>query len=118
MFVLAALVQRWVNIQFAPIISKVKLDEGAYIDWSHLPQGAQGIKTALEQQQAGLALSEIKVTTLQNNLDNLIPGLAAVALTFLCMWLLKKKNQPNYHHSRSIRSWYSWSLNRASVKIS
>ncbi|HAA3626203.1 TPA_asm: PTS mannose family transporter subunit IID [Listeria monocytogenes] len=94
MFVLAALVQRWVNIQFAPIISKVKLDEGAYIDWSHLPQGAQGIKTALEQQQAGLALSEIKVTTLQNNLDNLIPGLAAVALTFLCMWLLKKKISP------------------------
>ncbi|WP_438452190.1 PTS system mannose/fructose/sorbose family transporter subunit IID, partial [Listeria monocytogenes] len=32
MFVLAALVQRWVNIQFAPIISKVKLVEGAYID--------------------------------------------------------------------------------------
>ncbi|MBC8845106.1 PTS system mannose/fructose/sorbose family transporter subunit IID, partial [Escherichia coli] len=46
------------------------------------------------QQQAGLALSEIKVTTLQNNLDNLIPGLAAVALTFLCMWLLKKKISP------------------------
>ncbi|STY45048.1 PTS system mannose-specific EIID component [Listeria grayi] len=94
MFVLAALVQRWVSIHFAPVVSKVKLDDGAFIDWNKIPSGAQGIKTALEQHDAGLALSQIKVTTLQNNLDNLIPGLAAVLLTFFCMWLLKKKVSP------------------------
>ncbi|EUJ31239.1 PTS system mannose family transporter subunit IID [Listeria floridensis FSL S10-1187] len=94
MFVLAALVQRWVSIKFMPVVSKVKLDDGAFIDWNKLPSGADGIKTALEQQQAGLALSQTKVTTLQNNLDNLIPGLAALLLTFLCMWLLKKKISP------------------------
>ncbi|OOL79533.1 hypothetical protein B1P95_16080, partial [Enterococcus faecium] len=33
-------------------------------------------------------------TTLQDNLDQLIPGLAALGLTLLCMWLLKKKVSP------------------------
>jgi len=31
---------------------------------------------------------------LQDNLNSLIPGLAALLLTFLCMWLLKKKVSP------------------------
>lgn len=31
------------------------------------------------------------VTTLQNILDDLLPGVAALGLTFLCMWLLNKK---------------------------
>ncbi|GAQ00773.1 PTS mannose transporter subunit IID [Companilactobacillus farciminis] len=35
-----------------------------------------------------------KVTTLQDNLDQLIPGLAALLLTLFCMWLLKKKVSP------------------------
>lgn len=42
----------------------------------------------------GMSLDKIKVTTLQDNLDQLIPGLAALLLTFLCMWLLKKKVSP------------------------
>ncbi|TKI89423.1 PTS mannose family transporter subunit IID, partial [Bacillus cereus] len=43
---------------------------------------------------SGMALSPTKVTTLQDNLDQLIPGLAALLLTFFCMWLLKKKVSP------------------------
>ena len=42
----------------------------------------------------GKALSSTKVTTLQDNLNQLIPGLAGLLLTFLCMWLLKKKVSP------------------------
>ena len=42
----------------------------------------------------GKALTNTKVTTLQDNLDQLIPGLAGLLLTFLCMWLLKKKVSP------------------------
>ena len=34
------------------------------------------------------------MTTLQQNLDQLIPGLAALLLTLLCCWLLKKKVSP------------------------
>ncbi|EQA5446571.1 PTS system mannose/fructose/sorbose family transporter subunit IID [Enterococcus hirae] len=94
MFVLAALVQRWVSIKFLPVVSTVKLDKGAYIEWDKLPAGGEGIKSAFEQVNSGLALSPEKVTTLQDNLDQLIPGLAALALTLLCMWLLKKKVSP------------------------
>ncbi|ALS02342.1 PTS mannose family transporter subunit IID [Enterococcus silesiacus] len=94
MFVLAALVQRWVSIKFLPIVSTVKLDKGAYIEWDKLPAGGEGIKSAFEQVNQGLALSADKVTTLQDNLDQLIPGLAALLLTFFCMWLLKKKVSP------------------------
>ena len=94
MFVLGALVQRWVNVKFTPVVSTVKLDKGAYIEWDKLPAGAQGIKEALSQQASGLALDSSKVTTLQDNLESLIPGLAALLLTLLCMWLLKKKVSP------------------------
>ncbi|MEK4946487.1 PTS system mannose/fructose/sorbose family transporter subunit IID [Carnobacterium sp. FSL W8-0810] len=94
MFVLAALVQRWVSISFQPVVSRVQLDEGAYIKWDELPMGGEGIRQAFEQVNSGLALSPTKVTTLQNNLDQLIPGLAALALTMFCMFLLKKKVSP------------------------
>jgi PTS system mannose-specific IID component len=94
MFVLGSLVQRWVNVKFTPVVSTVKLDKGAYIEWDKLPAGAQGIKEALSQQASGLALDSNKVTTLQDNLNQLIPGLAALLLTLLCMWLLKKKVSP------------------------
>ena len=44
MFILGALVNRWVSVSFAPTVSSVKLSEGAYIDWSKLPEGVNGIK--------------------------------------------------------------------------
>ena len=94
MFILGSLVNRWVSVKFTPVVSEVKLSKGAYIDWDKLPAGAQGIKEALQQQAAGLSLEPVKVTTLQANLDSLIPGLAGLLLTLLCMWLLKKKVSP------------------------
>ncbi|MDN6900370.1 PTS mannose/fructose/sorbose transporter family subunit IID [Oenococcus sicerae] len=94
MFVLAALVQRWVSIKFTPVVSNIKLSKGAYIDWNKIPLTHKGLQDAFTQYASGLPLSSIKTTTLQNNLDSLIPGLAALLLTFLCMWLLKKKVSP------------------------
>lgn len=94
MFILGSLVNRWVSVKFTPTVSSVKLDKGAYIDWGNLPNGIQGVKEALAQQASGLSLTANKVTTLQDNLDSLIPGLAGLALTLFCMWLLKKKVSP------------------------
>ena len=94
MFILESLVNRWVSVKFAPVVSSVKLSEGAFIDWSKLPQGAEGIKQVLMQQGSGMSLTDTKVTTLQNNLDSLIPGLSGLLITILCMWLLKKKVSP------------------------
>ncbi|MDG5854969.1 PTS system mannose/fructose/sorbose family transporter subunit IID [Clostridium beijerinckii] len=94
MFILGSLVNRWVSVKFAPVVSSVKLSDGAFIDWSKLPEGAQGIQQALQQQASGMSLIDHKITTLQNNLDSLIPGLAGLLITFICMWLLKKKVSP------------------------
>ncbi|MFD1421545.1 PTS system mannose/fructose/sorbose family transporter subunit IID [Lactiplantibacillus songbeiensis] len=95
MFILPALIERWVNVDFSPVkVSTIKQASGAYIDWNKLPAGAKGVKEALVQQKAGLSLDKYKVTTLQDNLNQLIPGLAALIITFLCMWLLKKKVSP------------------------
>lgn len=94
MFIIGALVERWVSIKFTPVVSKIQQQKGAYIDWDHLPKGAAGIKEAITQYSNGLSLDKYKVTTLQDNLDQLIPGLAALLLTLLCMWLLKKKVSP------------------------
>ncbi len=96
MFIIGALVNRWVSISFTSIVSTVQQPDGAFIDWAALPSGAEGIKSALEQFSAlgATGLNVDKVTTLQQNLDSLIPGLAAVLLTLLCCWLLKKKVSP------------------------
>ncbi len=96
MFIIGSLVQRWVSIRFTPVVSRVVQSEGAYIDWSKIQAGAEGIKSALEQYSAlgATGLNIEKVTTLQQNLDQLIPGLAALLLTLLCCWLLKKKVSP------------------------
>lgn len=95
MFILAALIERWVVVDFSPVkVSTIKQQAGSYIDWDKLPKGASGVKEALTQQAAGRSLDKYKVTTLQDNLNQLIPGLMALLLTFLCMWLLKKKVSP------------------------
>ena len=94
MFVLGSLVQRWVSVNFPIKVSEVALSEGAYIEWDKLPQGAEGIKQAIAQWSSGMSMDPTKVTTLQDNLNSLVPGLAALLLTFLCMYLLKRKVSP------------------------
>ena len=94
MFVMGILVQRWTNINFPMVISKVKMADGAFIKF---PEGAVNgvqLQEVLTAMNKGVALSPDKVTTLQDNLNQLVPGFAALLLTFLCMWLLKKKVNP------------------------
>ena len=77
-----------------------KITEGASILGMFVIGGRQGVADAIQSalsQYSSLGatgLSIDKVTTLQANLDQLIPGLAAVAVTLLCCWLLKKKVSP------------------------
>lgn len=94
MFVLGSLVQRWVSIDFKTVVSKVALSEGAYIDWANLPAGSEGIHQAMSQYASGLSMTAEKVTTLQDNLNSLIPGFMPLVLTLICMWLLKKNVSP------------------------
>ncbi|PHM69442.1 PTS mannose transporter subunit IID [Xenorhabdus kozodoii] len=66
LFVMGALVNSWTKVNIPFVISKV-------------PDPETG---------------EIKVTTIQTILDQLLPGIAPLLLTFGCMWLLRKKVNP------------------------
>ena len=94
MFVMGILVQRWTNINFPMVISKVKMADGAFIKFPQGTVNGAQLQEVLTAMNKGVALSPDKVTTLQDNLNQLIPGFAALLLTFLCMWLLKKKVNP------------------------
>ena len=94
MFVMGILVQRWTNINFPMVISKVKMADGAFIKFPQGTVNGAQLQEVLTAMNKGVALSSDKVTTLQDNLNQLVPGFAALLLTFLCMWLLKKKVSP------------------------
>lgn len=96
MFIIGALVQRWVSINFTINVSSVTQQPGTYIDWAVLPAGAEGIKMAISKalEIGPTALDSVKVTTLQQNLDSLIPGLSALLLTLGICKLLKKNISP------------------------
>ncbi|EIA21652.1 PTS system mannose-specific transporter subunit IID [Listeria fleischmannii subsp. coloradonensis] len=65
LFVMGALVNKWTTI-YVPLVAYTTTDDnGKKVD-----------------------------TTVQSILDQLMPGLLALGLTFLCMWILKKKVNP------------------------
>ncbi|MGT2948962.1 PTS system mannose/fructose/sorbose family transporter subunit IID [Streptococcus devriesei] len=94
MFILAALVERWVSIKFTVGLPSTPLAKGAYIEFPNGSVSGKQLQTILGQVNDGLSLTHDKVNTLQGQLDSLIPGLMGLLLTFLCMWLLKKKVSP------------------------
>ncbi len=66
LFIMGSLVSKWTKINIPVVISNVK------------------------QYQSNVQ----QITTVQNILDQLIPGLVPLLLTLTCMWLLKKKINP------------------------
>lgn len=85
MFVMGILVQRWITIKFPMIVASAKLSKGAFIEFPKGMVDGTQLQKILTDLAAGLSISPEKVTTLQDNLDQLVPGLAALLLTFLCM---------------------------------
>lgn len=94
MFILAVLVERWVSINFTVNLPSTKLSEGAYIAFPKGNVTGAELQGILGDALSGLSLTPEKANTLQAQLNSLIPGLAGLLLTFLCMWLLKKKVSP------------------------
>ena len=97
MFVLGVLIQRWVTINFNgpnAVVSKIPLQIGAYVEFPIGSVSGTQLHDILGQVGNKLSLDPTKVTYLQDNLNQLIPGLAGLLITFLCMWLLKKKVSP------------------------
>ncbi|MDY4761373.1 PTS system mannose/fructose/sorbose family transporter subunit IID [Streptococcus thoraltensis] len=94
MFILAVLVQRWVSINFTVDLPATKLAEGAYVEFPKGNVTGAELQGILGDALGGLSLTPEKANTLQGQLDSLIPGLMGLILTFVCMWLLKKKVSP------------------------
>ena len=97
MFIMGVLVPRWTTMHFPMIVSKVKVDKAGQVDFSHVTGGnatVDGIRKVIGQIQGGSSVTPDKTTTLQNIFDQLIPGLMPLLLTFLCIWLLRKKVSP------------------------
>ena len=97
MFVLGVLIQRWVTINFNgpnAVVSKIPLQKGAYLEFPKGSVSGTQLHDILGQVGNKLSLDPTKVTYLQDNFNQLIPGLAGLLITFLCMWLLKKKVSP------------------------
>ncbi len=97
MFVLGVLIQRWVTINFNganAVVSKIPLQKGAYVEFPKGSVSGTQLHEILGQVGNKLSLDPTKVTYIQDNLNQLIPGLAGLLITFLCMWLLKKKVSP------------------------
>ena len=94
MFIIAVLVERWVNITFTVGLPSKTLSKGAYIEFPKGNVTGQQLHDILGQVNSGLGLDKMQAQTLQGQLDALIPGLMGLLLTFLCMWLLKKKVSP------------------------
>ena len=94
MFVMGILVQRWTSINFPLVVARAKLSEGAYIQFPDGAVDGSTLQKILSALAGGTSLTPEKVTTLQDNLNQLIPGFAALLLTFACMWLLKRKVSP------------------------
>ncbi len=66
LFIIGALVSKWTKVNIPVVVSNI------------------------QQYQSNIK----QITTIQNILDQLIPGLIPLLLTLTCMWLLKKKINP------------------------
>ncbi|QVK11720.1 PTS system mannose/fructose/sorbose family transporter subunit IID [Weissella ceti] len=101
MFIMGVLVPRWTTMNFPMEISRVKAQEGAYVDVNGLAELANNGKLtgdelsgAIHAIQGGQNIGIEKVTTLQDTLNQLIPGLAPLLLMFVVLWLLRKRVSP------------------------
>ncbi|VWL85404.1 PTS system mannose/fructose/sorbose family transporter subunit IID [Oceanivirga miroungae] len=77
MFIVGALVKRWVSINFTLTASRP-------IDTATLNAAGEVVRE----------IKNVEYFNLQHTLDSLIPGLPALLLTLLCCWLLRKKVSP------------------------
>lgn len=65
LFIMGVLISRWTTIYFPTVVSTITQQDG-----------------------------NVQVTTIQNILDSLMPGIIPLGLTFLAMYLLRKKMSP------------------------
>lgn len=101
MFIMGVLVPRWTNMHFPMVISRVENQPRDMVDFAAISEAAnEGVlsgdmlRNVVAEIQSGMAIQPEQVTTMQNTLDQLLPGIAPLLLTIGCVWLLRKKVSP------------------------
>lgn len=101
MFIMGVLVPRWTNMNFPMVLSRVDVAKEDMVNFQAVADAAnEGVvsgdmlKNVVTEIQSGLSIEPQQVTTIQNTLDSLLPGIAPLLLTLLCIWLLRKKVSP------------------------
>lgn len=101
MFIMGVLVPRWTSMNFPMVLSRMEVAEQDQVNFSVVADAVNEgllsgdmLRNIVSEIQSGLSVSTETVTTLQGTLDALLPGIAPLGLTLLCVWLLRKKVSP------------------------
>lgn len=101
MFIMGVLVPRWTTMNFPLVVSRVSVDEKSLVDFNGLIDATNSgdlnvnqIREVINQIQNGSNINPVQVTTLGDVFNQLLPGLMPLLLTFLCIWLLRRKVSP------------------------
>lgn len=101
MFILGVLVPRWTSMHFPLVMSRVDVPADEMVNFGAVAEAANDgvlsgdmLRGVVQEIQSGLSITPVEVTTLQNTLDELLPGIAPLMLTLACVWLLRRKVSP------------------------
>ncbi|WP_373780220.1 PTS system mannose/fructose/sorbose family transporter subunit IID, partial [Jeotgalibaca porci] len=101
MFIMGVLVPRWTSMNFPMVLSRMEVAEQDQVNFGVVADAVNEgllsgdmLRNIVSEIQSGLSVSTETVTTLQGTLDALLPGIAPLGLTLLCVWLLRKKVSP------------------------
>lgn len=101
MFIMGVLVPRWTTMNFPMVISTVTNDTDSLVNFDGVVDAANSgnvtvdsIREVVNQIQGGYNVNPTTSTTLGGVFDSILPGLMPLALTLICVWLLRKKVSP------------------------
>ena len=101
MFIMGVLVPRLTSMNFPMVLSRMEVAEQDQVNFGVVADAVNEgllsgdmLRNIVSEIQSGLSVSTETVTTLQGTLDALLPGIAPLGLTLLCVWLLRKKVSP------------------------
>lgn len=101
MFVMGVLVPRWTTMNFSMKISEIENSADSMVNFNELVQqvnqnilSPDAIRNVINQMNDGLNVNPTTIQTLGDIFQQILPGMMPLALTFFCIWLLRKNVSP------------------------
>lgn len=99
MFVMGVLVPRWTSMNFPLVISELENDAENIVDFQGLAEMANNNTVTVDKLRditnsimSGNPVNEMNVQTLGDVFNELLPGMMPLILTFVVLWLMRKKD--------------------------